>query len=198
MLKQKSSKCVSVIFRYFECYIIFSELIHRIDTLCNEIENIPIEELEGEKSEVSDRNVKDDSKTPIDQNDDKTFVTVNELDTLSDQEPHKTRAARIAYETLLTTYQKFFTENEDLRIKNKSLKIECEKHRKLYEKRLLENIKLRQRNRALLNENQKLRNRLKKFEESPKMEFEITDVVECCVDEEIDQQPEERKIITEV
>lgn len=160
-----------------------------------------MDEVEGDKSTPPVFIATDDKSSPPTTEKDKSLDSVTDIDPLSDQSPNQTKtskAARIAYETLLTTYQKFFTENEELRIKNKTLKGECEKHRKLYEKRLTENIKLRQRNRALLNENQKLRNRLKKMEGNSKMEYEITDVVECCITDDVDTKSENENKEAEV
>lgn len=166
--------------------------LNRIDILCNEIENIPMDEIEMIE-ELDPLDPVSSSTTATDETNDQSssesaIKVKPEAQASSDEDKKMSRDVRIAYETLLSTYQKFFSENEELKLKNKVLKSDCEKHKKLYEKRLQENIKLRQRNRALFNETVKLRNRLKKYEQTSKCEF----ILPC--NDEIDQEEEPKSI----
>lgn len=178
--------------RHFNLITLF-----RIDTLCKEIDNIPIDEMEDinveklstissklveSREQESEVNEKGESNDNLQTETIKKEYDPSSSNDLPNEAPKKaSEAARVTYHTLLSTYQKLFTENEELRLQNKNLKVDCDKHHKLYKKHLLQNIKLRQRNRALVNDNHKLRGKLKKFEANHKMEYEITDIVECHV-----------------
>ncbi|XP_065205464.1 uncharacterized protein LOC135835222 [Planococcus citri] len=158
----------------------FAESEVKIEILCNEIENIPMDEAETTTTETDPLELDATTNANDDGTKNDSTSALERPSSSSDDDSKKiSKDARIAYETLMSTYQKFFTENEELKIKNKALKIECDKHKKLYEKRLQENIKLRQRNRALFNETSKLKNRLKKYEQNSGSE-PVTDVMPCA------------------
>lgn len=82
----------------------------------------------------------------------------------NDDQTQTEKLARLTYENLLSTYEKYHNENEELRSKFKVLKADFDNQRKLYEKRIAENMKLRHKNKHLMVENNKLREQLRKMQ----------------------------------